>query len=203
VSSLNPVTGKVYWEEAFKSNMNLSVATPVRSGPLLFVTAFYSGPMMLKLDEQEPRAALLWNGKSASEIDTDGLHSLISTPAIVGDYIYGICSYGQMRCLNARTGERIWETLAVTREKARWATGHMVRHGERFFINNDRGELIIAKLAPDGYHEISRTQLIKPTSNSGNRRELGAVNWSHPAYANGHVVARNDEEIIRVSLAAQ
>jgi hypothetical protein len=26
------------------------------------------------------------------------------------------------------------------------------------------------------------------------------VNWSHPAYANRHVIARNDEEIISVSL---
>ena len=195
VASLNPATGKVYWEQAFKVNMNLSVATPVRSGPLLFLTTFYSGPMMLTLDDQEPRASVLWKGKTASEINTDGLHSLISTPAIVGDYIYGICSYGQLRCLNARTGERVWETQAVTKEKARWATGHLVRHGDRFFINNDRGELIIASLTPEGYQEISRTALIKPTSNPGNRRELGAVNWSHPAYANRHIVARNDEEI--------
>jgi outer membrane protein assembly factor BamB len=203
VASLNPATGKVYWEQAFKVNMNLSIATPVRSGPLLFLTTFYSGPMMLALDDQEPRAAVLWKGKTASEINTDGLHSLISTPAIVGDYIYGICSYGQLRCLNARTGERLWETQAVTKEKARWATGHLVRHGDQFFINNDRGELIIAALTPEGYREISRTVLIKPTSNPGNRREVGAVNWSHPAYANRHIVARNDEEIIRVDLAAR
>src|SRR5581483_10822843 len=203
VASLNPVTGKVYWEQPFKVNMNISIATPVRSGPLLFVTTFYSGPLMLTLDDQEPRATVLWKGKTASEINTDGLHSLISTPAIVGDYIYGICSYGQLRCLNARTGERVWETQEVTREKARWATGHMVRHGDRFFINNDRGDLIIASLTPQGYKEVGRASLIKPTSNPGNRRELGAVNWSHPAYANRHIVARNDEEIIRVDLSAR
>jgi hypothetical protein len=28
------------------------------------------------------------------------------------------------------------------------------------------------------------------------------VNWTHPAYANRHVVARNDEEIVRLSLAS-
>jgi len=44
-----------------------------------------------------------------------------------------------------------------------------------------------------GYQEISRTALIKPTSDPGNRRELGAENWSHPAYANRHVIARNDD----------
>jgi hypothetical protein len=93
--------------------------------------------------------------------------------------------------------------MEVTKEKARWASGLIVRQGDRYFINNDRGELIIAKLSPQGYQEISRTQLIKPTTNSGNRRELGAVNWSHPAYANRCIFARNDEEIISVSLKKQ
>ena len=202
VTSLDPDTGKVYWEQPFKIEAGLSVATPVWSAPLLLVSSFYNGSMMLALDGRKPAAEILWHGKSKSEIDTDGLHALVTTPVIVGDYIYGICSYGQLRCLNARTGARVWESLELTKEKARWASGFLVRHGDRFFINNDHGELIIARLSPDGYHEISRTKLIQPTSNSGNRRALGAVNWSHPAYANRHIVARNDTEVIRASLAA-
>jgi outer membrane protein assembly factor BamB len=203
VASLDPATGKVYWEQPFKLNFGLGVATPVQSGARLFLSAFYNGPMMLTLDGQTPRAERSWKGKSNSEIQTDGLHSLISTPVIVGDYIYGICSYGQMRCLNANTGERLWETQQVTKERARWACGFIVRNGDRFFINNDRGELIIARLSPEGYQELSRTKLITPTAQSGNRRELGAINWSHPAYANRHIIARNDEEVISASLARE
>jgi hypothetical protein len=79
-----------------------------------------------------------------------------------------------------KAGERVWETLAATKENAPWASGFIVRHGERYFINNDRG-VIIVDLSPDGYEEIDRTALIEPTKNPGNRRELHAVNWSHPA----------------------
>ncbi|MBM3773169.1 MAG: hypothetical protein FJW27_18160 [Acidimicrobiia bacterium] len=71
------------------------------------------------------------------------------------------------------------------------------------FINNDRGELVIAKLSPQGFHEISRTQLIEPTHPYSRRRELGAVHWSHPAYANKHVFVRNDKEILKASLAKE
>ncbi len=78
----------------------------------------------------------------------------------------------------------------------------MVRHGTRVFLNNDRGDLIIARLSPSGYEEVSRSHLITPTSPPGNRRELRNVNWVHPAYANGHIVTRNDEEVISVSLTA-
>jgi len=199
VASLDPAAGKVLWQQPFSINMGMTLATPVLSGSHLLVSSFYNGSMLLDLAGAGAR--ILWKGKSNSEIDTDGLHSVINTPVIDGDYIYGICSYGQFRCLNLKTGERVWESLEVTREKARWASGLIVRQGDRCFINNDRGELIIARLSHRGYEEISRTQLIKPTSNSGNRRELGAVNWSHPAYANRRIFARNDEEIICVSLA--
>jgi outer membrane protein assembly factor BamB len=199
VVSLDPLTGKVYWQQPFRINMGMTLATPVLSGTHLLVSSFYNGSMLLDITGEAAR--VLWKGKSDSEINTDSLHAVINTPVIDGDYIYGICSYGQFRCLDLKTGERVWETMEVTKEKARWASGLIVRQGDRYFINNDRGELIIAKLSPKGYQEISRTQLIKPTTNSGNRRELGAVNWSHPAYADRCIFARNDEEIVSMSLA--
>ncbi len=87
-------------------------------------------------------------------------------------------------------------------EKARWASAQIVRHEDRYFINNDRGELVIAKLTPEGYEEIDRTDVMKPTQPLGRRREKGAVHWTHPAYANRHMVIRNDEEIVRYSLEA-
>jgi outer membrane protein assembly factor BamB len=199
IASLNPANGKVYWEQEFRIHMGVTLATPVPSGPHLLVSSFYNGSMLLELfGSRSP--SLVWKGKSQSEIDTDGLHAVVNTPVIDGNYIYGICSYGQFRCLNLKTGQRLWETMDVTKEKARWASGFIVRQGDRYFINNDRGELIIAKLSPQGYQEISRANLIRPTSSPGNRRELGAVNWTHPAYANRHLVTRNDEEIISVSL---
>jgi hypothetical protein len=85
--------------------------------------------------------------------------------------------------------------------KARWATAHLTPHGDEVWIFNERGELIISELSPKGYREISRAQLIKPTKAQLRRR--GGVCWSHPAYANGHVFARNDEELVCASLKAK
>jgi outer membrane protein assembly factor BamB len=201
LESLDPATGANYWRQPFRVNLGVTLSTPVYAPPHLLVSCFYNGSLLMEVAGKTAR--VLWQGKSSSEIDTDGLHTVVNTPAVDGEHIYGICSYGQFRCLNLRTGARVWETLDVTREKARWASGFIVRHRDRYFINNDRGELILARLSARGYEEIGRTQLIKPTSNPGNRRELGVVNWSHPAYANGYVVARNDEEIVSLSLAGQ
>jgi outer membrane protein assembly factor BamB len=199
VASLDPATGMQYWEAPFEVEMGMTVATPVYDGGRLLVSSFFNGSMLLALDDEKPAARMLWKGKSDSEIKTDGLHALIATPFFGDGLIYGICSYGQLRALDAATGGRVWESPQPVGEKARWAAGLIVRNGDRYFINNDRGDLIIADLSPQGYREISRTKLIEPTS-AASRRELGAVLWSHPAYANRHIVVRNDEEIVRADL---
>jgi outer membrane protein assembly factor BamB len=203
ISSLNPVTGEIYWEVPSEVDMGMTVATPVHSGSHLLVTSFYNGARMLKLDTDRPGASMLWAGKSNSEVATDAIHSTISTPVIEGNYIYGVDSHGELRCLELATGKRVWESMALVKERARWATAFLVKHGDRYFINNDRGELVIAKLLPSGYQEISRTQLIEPTHPYARRRELGAVHWSHPAYANKHIFVRNDREILKASLAKE
>lgn len=204
--SLNPVSGEVYWEEVWDARGGMSVATPVHSGNYLLVTQFYLGSMMMQLDQDRPGATMLWKGQSRSEMpdQTDGLHALITTPLIEGDYIYGVGSYGELRGLNARTGERLWMSDEMVAQ-ARWGAAFMVKQGDRYLVVNDDGFLINAQFTPEGYVEHGRTRLIEPTSNAGYgpRKAFDRlVNWSHPAYANGHIFHRNDNEIIRASLRA-
>ena len=205
LASLDPASGAVYWEQPWDVRSGLSVATPVRSGDYLFVSQFYAGSLMMRLDNDRPGADMLWKGNSRSELpnDTEGLHALITTPLILGDYLYGVGSYGELRGLNARTGERLWMSSEMTAQN-RWGTAFLVQQGERYFVNNDEGDLIIAQFTPGGYVELDRTHLIEPTSTGGHTRAewTRMVNWSHPAYANGHILQRNDRELIRVSLAA-
>ena len=62
---------------------------------------------------------------------------------------------------------------------------------------------MVAKLLPSGFEEISRTTLIEPTHPYVRRRQMPNVLWSHAAYANRHIVIRNDNEIARFSLASR
>jgi outer membrane protein assembly factor BamB len=200
ICGLNPETGELLWQQPFISKAGLSVATPRVRGDLLFISAFYNGSLLLKLDNQQPNATKVWRRHGENEKITDALHCLISTPVIEGDFIYGVCSYGELRCLDLKTGDRIWSTFAATSgESARWGTAFLVKQQDRYFLFSENGDLIIAQLTPKGYHEISRAHLLEPTGPS-QRRE---VVWSHPAFANRNVYARNDREIVSVSLAAE
>jgi outer membrane protein assembly factor BamB len=200
VVGLNPLSGEVYWREELKPvQMPIGAATPVTDGERLFVSSFYDGSLMLGLtDSKTPQVEQIWRKRGPSERQTLALHSMISTPVLDGNYVYGVDSYGELRCLDAKTGERIWESQQAT-PKDRWSNIHLVRHGNRYVLFNERGELIFARLSPQGYDEISRTKLIEPTRVQLNER--GGVCWAHPAYANKHVFARNDEELVCASLA--
>ena len=203
--SLNPETGETYWEEEWEVGAGMSVTTPVKSGDYLLVSQFYNGSLMMRLNQDRPAATMLWKGSSRSEMpnETEGLHSLITTPLIIGDYIYGVDSYGELRGLDAKNGERLWVSDQMTAQ-ARWGAAFLVKHEDRYFVNNDDGFLMIAQFTPEGYIELDRTKLIEPngTAGLGDGRFDRPINWSHPAYANQHIVHRNNTELIRVSLAA-
>ncbi len=177
----------------------MTIPTPRKSGDFLFITSFYNGSLMLKLDAKQPAEKILWQSQRVSEKNTDALHSTLSTPFIDDGYIYGVCSYGQFRCLKADTGDRLWETLAVTtpdNKEMRWANAFIVKNGDCFFLFNEKGDLIIAKLTPKGYEELSRAHLLEPTNTLTGRD----VVWSHPAYAGRCIFARNDKELVCANL---
>jgi outer membrane protein assembly factor BamB len=207
IDALNPENGEHLWTHPFRITMNTPIMTPAWSAPHLLVSGFFNGARLLDLTKPTaPR--LLWSSNPGSnEIRSDKLHALMSQPLFDGDYIYGVSSYGQLRCLRRSTGEVVWETQQATVEKTRNVSAWLVRHREfgntksgNTWICNDRGELIISRLSPEGYRELSRTKVIRPTSTPGARREFNAVVWSHPAFANRHLLIRNDEELVRYSL---
>jgi hypothetical protein len=142
----------------------------------------------------------VWHRRKEDVGADAALHCLISTPLIRGEHIYGADGSGVVRCLKLRTGEHVWEDKTAVPEN-RWATIHLVRNQDRTWLFNERGELIISRLSPQGLEIISRAKLIDPTTDQLRRRD--GVTWSHPAFAYRHVFARNDRELVCADLSAR
>jgi hypothetical protein len=103
-----------------------------------------------------------------------------------------------MRALRIPDGKRLWESTApIGKRPADSSTAFIVQHEDRFVMFNELGELLLAKLSPEGYTEIDRAKVIDQTNNAFGRE----VVWSMPAFANKHAYIRNDKEIICVDLA--
>ncbi|MFV1965445.1 MAG: SUMF1/EgtB/PvdO family nonheme iron enzyme [Pirellulaceae bacterium] len=201
VSGLDPNSGALFWRHAWDHDGGWidAIATPAFDSPRLFISCTLDGAQMLRLDPDELKVDLVWKYAGPARRRGDSLHAVISTPWLAGEFLYGVDYFGQLRCLDAETGEQIWEDRSATSQVI-WGMAHLVRNGDKTWIFNDRGELIISRLSARGFEEISRAKLIEPTRVQLRRRS--GVCWSHPAFAYKHVFARNDEELVCASLAA-
>ncbi len=199
VTGLAPTSGDLLWAYDFKwEKWPIGIADPVAYRDLLLVSETQKGSLLLRCLPDKMAVEKVWHRRKEDVPDGAAMHCLMSTPYIDGQHIYGADSNGVLRCLRLDTGEQVWEDRSAVPED-RWATIHLIRHGQRTWLFNERGELIIAKLTPEGYQEISRAKLIEPTT--GQLRRRGGVTWSHPAFANRHVFARNDKELVCADLS--
>ena len=100
--------------------------------------------------------------------------------------------------MEASTGKQVWESTTVT-DLRNGASIHLTPNGDSVLLFTNQGELIRARLTPEGYKELSRAKVLEPTFPFGGRNVI----WPAPAYANRHIFARNGKELICASLAAE
>jgi outer membrane protein assembly factor BamB len=191
LNSLNPKTGEKYWSVKIAPAYGMSIVAPIKHGDYLLITALQGATALLKLDQDKPAVTEIWRGK--------GPQPDHNPPLVFEDHIYGVDVKGQLRCIELVSGKRVWEDLATAPDgrPASSTTGFLVRNGNHWYITTEQGELIIAKLSPDGYQELGRAKMVEPTSETRGRK----IVWSHPAFSHKCVFARNDKEIVCYSLA--
>jgi outer membrane protein assembly factor BamB len=209
LSGLNPVDGAVYWSVDFPVRLGMSITPPVVEGRRVVVSGQFCGALMVEVGEDGQSAKTLWahsdggNGRRTPE--SLGFNTVMSSVLFRGDHLYGVSTFGEFLCMKADSGEAVWETMKPTnaepQKRKKWYSAFIYPHGDRDFIFNEDGFLIIARLSPEGYEEIGRTKIIEPdmaADGKGTRK----VAWTPPAFANRHVFVRNDGEVRCLDLGA-
>lgn len=196
INGLNPKTGETYWSAPLAPDFGMAIMVPRQQGDLLFASGIRSAALLLRLAQDRPAVEEVWRGQP----DT-ALYSVCMTPYIDGETLYGVDRMGQLRGVKLATGERLWETLAPTtgERPLNSGTAFLVKiedsqrpAAHRYALFNEKGDLILADLTPEGYRELSRAHLLEPTGDAFGR----LVVWSQPAFAERAVFARNDKEIV-------
>ena len=196
LNSLNPLTGEVYWTIPLKPDYAMSVAAPRKLGKYLFASGIGNVAALIELNDDRPAAKVLWRGSPKTAVYCSN-----STPFLEGDVIYGCdCQVGALIAAKLKDGERLWQTFQPTSggdRRVNSGTAFLVKQADRFVLFSETGDLILAKLSPAGYEELSRFHVLEPTNEAFGR----PVVWSHPAFAERCVFARNDKELVCVDLA--
>jgi outer membrane protein assembly factor BamB len=205
VTGLNPKTGAVLWSVKMDPGQyGMSIMAPRVSDNRLFAASEEA----MAAFEMKPGAppAELWRGNRKS---ARGLNPVNMTPFIEGNVIYGVDQPGMLRAVELATGKRLWYTFepVLDEEKdenfkgAGSGTAFLVKHEPtgRFFIFNEKGSLVIARLTREGPRTIDRAKLVEATGAAFGRK----VVWSHPAYADKCIFVRNDKVLACFSLAKE
>jgi outer membrane protein assembly factor BamB len=192
VSSIDPETGKEYWSLPYEASNGSIIMSPILCGEHLYVAGYSNRSLMVKMDSTQPAATEVWRDKQ------NVICPVNVQPFLDGNVLYGFDQSGKFRAMSIPDGERLWEsTDVIGKRPAGSDTAFIVRHEDRYFFFNELGELLIGKLSPEGYTEISRAKVIDQTNFAFGRE----VVWSMPAFASKHAYIRNDKEIICVDLA--
>ncbi|MCY2980253.1 MAG: PQQ-binding-like beta-propeller repeat protein [Planctomycetota bacterium] len=192
INSVDPATGKLYWTLPYDASNGSIIMVPIQVGKYLFVAGYSDKNLLIELDATSPKAKEVWRNVAKKALSPVNVQ-----PMAIGDVVYGMDQSGEMIAFKVDTGERLWETSKpIGRRPLGSGTAFLVRSGDLFYLFNEMGELVVAKMNPQGYEEISREKIIEQTNNAFGRE----VVWCPPAFANGCIYVRNDEKLICVPL---
>jgi len=190
---VEPETGKLLWETPYHADNGSIIMTPVRIGEFLYIGGYQGKNLLLKLKADTPGVEVVWRNKPKQAISAVNVQ-----PFVADGLVYGFHESGELRAMKVPEGDFAWKGGGPLGERPQGSgTAFLTKQSGRFFLFTETGDLVIAKLTPAGYEELSRAHLLEPTNNAFGR----PVVWCAPAYANKSIVVRNDAEVIRVSLA--
>ena len=194
LSSLNPKTGAVYWQQPVKPDYGMSVAPPILEGDKLFVSG-EGISVMFQLSSNPPQAKELWRGEAKTSLGLSNTNAIFDS-----GYIYGAdFQSGALICVRATDGVRMWQTalptMNIDRERgASNGSAYLIKADGPdgfYYILSETGDFISARLTPQGYKETGRFHAIDPTNMGSGRKAL----WTFPAIADQCLFVRNDQEI--------
>lgn len=196
-TSVDPETGREFWSVPYEATSGSIIMSPVRSSNYLYIAGYNMQSLLVQLAAGAPAAEIVWRNKNEH-----GISPVNVQPYVDGDTVYGFDQNGRLYAVELPSGKRLWDTTKPVSDRPVYSgTAFIVKQGDsgnRYWLFNERGDLIIANLTPEAYEEVDRAeQLLAPTNQAFGRD----VVWSMPAFANRRMYVRNDEEIICVDLA--
>lgn len=182
IRCLEAQTGQLLWSHPYEITYGVSIAKPIVQEGIVLVAGYWHGTKAIRLGETPTEAKLAWE-------ENRYLRGLMSQPLYRDGYVYLLDKQYGLTCFELQTGKKLWDDKNQMTPRDRNPQASLVWLGDsnRAIILNAEGELIVARLNPDGYHEQGRTKITDFT-------------WAHPAFAGNRVFARTDKELVCVSL---
>jgi outer membrane protein assembly factor BamB len=178
---LAPESGELLWRHEYETDYDCNTASPIAiSDQVLISSGENHGSVLLKLKPTGNKFDVeeAWSSQGPRSV----LRSEWQTPILLDGNLYGLDNIGSagpvtnLTCLNAATGERLWQ-------QPRFGKSNFIAAEGKLIFSTMTGEVVVVRATPKGYEEVGRKQVLGPTRQA-------------PALANGLLYLRDDKEIV-------
>lgn len=178
-------TGKLLWRFPFATDFKCNIATPIAIEDGIFISSGENhGSVLLRPSKRgnETHVEPVWESLGPKSV----LRNEWQTSVLLDGHLYGFDNVGSagpvthLTCINAATGERVWQEL-------RFGKGNLIAADGKLLISTMDGEFVMVRATPEGFQELGRKQVL------GSTRQA-------PSLAAGLVYLRDDAEIVCLDL---
>ncbi len=164
LKGIDPESGAELWSQPIDAFRGMNILTPIVYQDGLFTSAHTGRSQLWRVDPETPsQLEEVWRNKS---------QAYMSSPVVVGDYLYMHLRNQRIQCLELATGEEKWRTKPFGKYQS------MVIVGDNILALDARGELILFRATPDAFELID------------SRKVSTEETWAHLAVCGNVVVVR-------------
>lgn len=156
--------GKVLWQVDVPAFRGMNILTPTVIDNKVFTSTYGGKSYMFDVI----RDGNNWKCESAWETNQQGY---MSSPVIIGDYVYNHLKNRRFTCVNAKTGEIAWTTQPYGKY---WS---MVAQGNKILALDQRGDLLLIQADPSEFKLLDS-------------RSIASDAWAHLAVSGDGVFVR-------------
>lgn len=178
-TGLDPLTGKVVWEyrPAFKQRV---VSSPVIADDVILCTCgsggYGRGLVAIRPDKTDPTRA----PQKVYSMAYKDMHPYVTTSLALDEYIYMFQDLGEISCIRAATGERLWKEKTNFKFYASpiWIDG-------KLYCVTRNGEVVVVKATHENYELLA----VNP---------LGEMSHATPAVAGERMYLKTFTHLISI-----
>jgi len=195
--AFEPATGKIDFHFPWRARAfeSVNASNPVVVGDQVFISECY-GPGSALLKVKNGGYDILWT--DADKRFDKSMQCHWNTPIAHEGYLYG-CSgrhpnEAELRCIELSTGRIMWRQADLTRSSLLMVDGH-------FICLTEDGKLLLLKVNPQKYQEISRMELYKRGDPESSL--LRPYCWAAPILSHGLLYVRGNDNLLCFELIPQ
>ncbi|MBD3674886.1 MAG: PQQ-like beta-propeller repeat protein [Planctomycetaceae bacterium] len=166
LASVDPDSGKVLWKMPITAFRGMNILTPTVYQDSIFTSSYGGGTWLLKPKNGELEE--LWKNK---------VEGYMSSPVVIGDYVYHHLKNQRFTCLDLESGESKWTTKPFGKY---WS---MIANGSIILALDEEGTLFLIDATPEEFKLLD------------SRRVTDSPAWAHVANSNGQVFIRDLESL--------